>query len=48
MKFDDATVAQRDHLRNYLMENFFEGSLNLQGLDETMADGVMRCENLPE
>jgi hypothetical protein len=48
MKFDDVTISKKDHLKNYLVENLFEGSLRLQGLDETMPDGVMRCNNLPE
>ena len=47
-RFNDKTIAAPDHLRNYLMDNFFEGSLGLKGLDETMSEGVMRCDNLPD
>lgn len=43
---DNETAAQKDHLRNYLMEHFFEGNLGLKGLDETMSEGVMRCQSL--
>jgi hypothetical protein len=48
MKFDNVTVANQQHMKEYLIEHFFEGSLGLKGLDETMPDGVMRCDNLPE
>jgi hypothetical protein len=48
MKVDNATVAQKGHLDNYLIDNFFEGSLGLKGLDETMPNGVMRCDQLPD
>jgi hypothetical protein len=48
MKFDNKTVSGPDHMKNFLMENFFEGSLGLIDLDEAMPSGVMRCDNLPE
>lgn len=40
--------ATPEHLKNYLITNFFEGSLGLKNLDETMPNGIMRCEGLPE
>lgn len=46
--FDNEAVAEKDHMRTYLMENFFEGNLGLKGLDETMSEGVMRCEGLKQ
>lgn len=48
MKYSNEIVQRKDHLRTYLIDHFFEGSLNLKGLDETMSRGVMRCDNLPE
>lgn len=35
-------------MKSYLMENLFEGSLGLEGLDETMPEGILRCGNLPK